>query len=136
MADRVAPPSELGALVSRSPVALIAAVVAQHGGLPDCTATPTLTCSRRLQARSKDDNERAARWAASLQQHSSCVCAGTKSVGCRGVEVGALGRCTLLELLQRPGIDGDVEAHLRPVCRAAGAQRFRLVEEAVKFLRC
>jgi hypothetical protein len=75
---------------------------------------PTLTCSRRLQARSKDDNERAARWAASLQQDSSCVCAGTKSVGCRGVEVGALGRCTLLELLQRPGIDGDVEAHSVP----------------------
>jgi hypothetical protein len=57
-------------------------------------------------------------------------------VGCRGVEVGALGRCTLLELLQRPGIDGDVEAHLRPVGGSTGAERFRLVEEAVEFFRC
>jgi hypothetical protein len=60
------------------------------------------------------------------------VCAGAERIGCRSVEVGAFGGCSLLELVQRVGIDGDVKAYLGSACGPGGAQRFRFPEEVVE----
>jgi hypothetical protein len=60
------------------------------------------------------------------------VCANAEGIGCRSVEVCAFGGCSLLELVQRAGIDGDVKAYLGSACGPGGAQRFRFPEEVVE----
>ncbi len=46
------------------------------------------------------------------------MCARAKRLGCDGIEVGALRNGSPLEVVQRLGIHGDVEAHLGLGCGA------------------
>lgn len=58
--------------------------------------------------------------------------AGPERVSRHNVEVCALGRSLLLELMERLRIDSNVKANLGAGRRTAGVQRFRLVEQAIK----
>jgi len=57
---------------------------------------------------------------------SGGVRAGANRLGCDGIEIGAVRLSSLLEVVQRLGIHGDVAAHLGLGCGAVGAQRLGL----------
>ena len=66
---------------------------------------------------------------------SGRVGTGSQRVGRRGVEVGPLGGGALLKLVERVGVDGNVQPHLSARGGAVDAQRFGLVEQLVEFVR-
>src|SRR5436190_1786168 len=63
---------------------------------------------------------------------SGGACTGSQGVGCGGVEVGSLGGGSLLELVQRFGVNRDVEAHLGAVSRMRDLQSLGVVEQVVE----